>query len=460
MALTLDYTNSQTMKKLNVNGNIYWLKDADLRAIVEGFSDAVYKSVDTTFDKDSVNLATSKAIADYIADEITDLEGAMHFVGVVERQEGETDAQAIARTQTAPAAGDVLVMKDNSKEYIYTGSAWEEVGDQSIYLTIATAAATYVPKTTTIAGIDLQDNITVEELSASSALNLKALAHKDTASGTVSTIDSFGDLTIPAAGTYTVAGNSVAVPKTYDALDVPPAGSVTITPGTAAAATYDKVSGVSISSGSVPEGGTANYTPAGTISLPSLVTTGSVTTTSVATVSDAGTAYTMTSGAVTQGNDSTAKVAIKTVEFAMDGTDAEQLNLSYVPTSTTASGWYTDGVTASGTVSYTAPTLSGSLPTFGTATVADGISDLGSSYNGDPSFTGTGVVLSTSVATSTANATVTQPTFSAAFSGTTKSVTPTVATTENAQAPSGTITLTTTTVSIQTTSSNKTVTVS
>ena len=292
--------------------------------------------------------------------------------------------------------------------------------------------------------------------------SLKALAFKDTASGTVA---------VPK--TYTFAGTaaSVSVSGTTAGSVSETKSTVTVSKASSGTATYtpqgsNAASSVSGSCSVTPSGsisvgtGTANYTPAGTISLPSLVTTGSVTTTSVATVSDAGTAYTMTSGAVTQGNDSTAKVAIKTVEFAMDGTDAEQLNLSYVPTSTTASGWYTDGVTASGTVSYTAPTLSGSLPTFGTATVADGISDLGSSYNGDPSFTGTGVVLSTSVATSTANATVTQPTFTAAFSGTTKSVTPTVATTENAQAPSGTITLTTTTVSIQTTSSNKTVTVS
>ena len=458
MSLTLNYEHNATMKKLNVNGSIYWLKDADLRAIVEGFSNAVYKDVDTTFDEDSVNLVTSKAIGDWVKDQVADIEGAMHFRGIITRQEGETDAAAIARVVTDPAAGDVVVMSDNSKEYIYNGSAWEEVGDQSIYLTIASAAATYVPLTRTIAGIDLQDNISTEELSGTAALNLKALSHKDSAAGTVSTIDSLGDITVVAPGTVAISGSTVAVPKTYNALDVTPAGSVSITASVAAAATYDKVSSVSISSAAAGEGA-ANYTPAGTVSLPAINTTVAVTTAAVATVTNDGTGYSLTGGGVSQGTDSTAKFATKTVEFAMDTTDTEQLNLSYVPTSTTATGWYSDAVTAAGTVTYTGPTLSGALPTFGSAAVATGIDSAGSNYNGDPSFTGTGVVLSTSVATTTANATVTQPTYTAAFTGTSATVTPTVATTESALAD-GSVSLATTTVQIQTTSSAKTVTVS
>ena len=73
--------------------------------------------------------------------DIQSIVGAMHFRGVIERQEGETDAQAIARVVTDPADGDVVIMADNSKEYIYDGTNWKEVGDESLYATKAALQA-------------------------------------------------------------------------------------------------------------------------------------------------------------------------------------------------------------------------------------------------------------------------------------------------------------------------------
>ena len=71
-------------------------------------------------------------------------------------------------------------------------------------------------------------------------------------------------------------------------------------------------------------------------------------------------------------------------------------------------------VTASGAVSYTAPVLSGALPTFGTQGVVTGIT----SASATASFTGNAVDISaTPNATATA-ASVTQPTFTAEFTGT------------------------------------------
>lgn len=65
MAFTPTYEHSTTLKTINVNGSIYWVKDADVRALIATFGDAVLKNVDTTFDDESVNLATSAAIAAY-----------------------------------------------------------------------------------------------------------------------------------------------------------------------------------------------------------------------------------------------------------------------------------------------------------------------------------------------------------------------------------------------------------
>ena len=457
MAFTPTYEHDQTMTKLNVNGSIYWLKDSDLRGIIATFGDAVLKNVDTTFTEDSVNLVTSKAIQDWVEDQISDLVGVMHFRGIITKNESESDAEAIARVITDPAAGDVVVIQGNGKEYIYNGSAWEEVGDQNIYLTIATAAATYVPKTTTVAGIALDHNITVSELEAASALNLKALSHKDSASGTVSTADSIDDITVAKAGEYAVSGDTVAVPQTWNAMDVTPAGSVALTAGTAAAATYDKASSATISASAVGAGQTANYTPAGTVSLPSITAAVTLGKEAVATVTDAGTAYTLSDGAVTKAADTTAKFVKKGVSFAMDTTDTEQLNLAYV--ATTDSEFYTDAVTEAGAITYTKQTISGALPTFGTKDVATSVSSATATYDGDASFSGTGTVIGATLAYETASATDTQPTFTAEFSGTSKSVTPTAATTSDALA-TGSITVASETKSLTLNKTDKTVTVS
>ena len=457
MAFTPTYEHDQTMTKLNVNGSIYWLKDSDLRGIIATFGDAVLKNVDTTFTEDSVNLVTSAAIQAWVEDQISDLVGVMHFRGIITKQQDESDAEAIARVVTDPTAGDVVVIQGNGKEYIYNGSAWEEVGDQNIYLTIATAAATYVPKTTTVAGIALDHNITVSELEAASALNLKALSHKDSASGTVSTADSIDDITVAKAGEYAVSGDTVAVPQTWNAMDVTPAGSVALTAGTAAAATYDKASSATISASAVGAGQTANYTPAGTVSLPSITAAVTLGKEAVATVTDAGTAYTLSDGGVTKAADTTAKFVKKGVSFAIDGTDAEQLNLAYVATTDTE--FYTDAVTEAGAITYTKQTISGALPTFGTKDVATSVSSATATYDGDASFSGTGTVIGATLAYETASATVTQPTFTAEFSGTSKSVTPTAATTSDALA-TGSITVASETKSLTLNKTDKTVTVS
>ena len=99
-------------------------------------------------------LVSAAQVATFVAAEIAGLEGAMHFRGVITRQTGETDAEAIARVITDPEAGDTVVMSDNAKEYVYDGTTWREVGDEG----------EFVKKTTTIAGVDLQDNITKTEL--------------------------------------------------------------------------------------------------------------------------------------------------------------------------------------------------------------------------------------------------------------------------------------------------------
>lgn len=88
--------------------------------------------------------------------EIKLLQGAMHFVGVSETNPAE--GATIPSHEGAFKAGDVCLW--GVKEFIYDGATWHEIGDEGLYVT----------KATTIAGVDLQDNISKTELL--SALNV------------------------------------------------------------------------------------------------------------------------------------------------------------------------------------------------------------------------------------------------------------------------------------------------
>ena len=309
----------------------------------------------------------------------------------------------------------------------------------------------------TIAGIDLKDDITAEEMKT--ALGLKALAYKDTASGSVDVIDTINNITVGKAGEYNVAGQTtVDVAQTFTALDVTPAGNITVNAGTAAAATYQKTTAATISASDVGDGQSANYTPAGTVSLPSLTAGVTLQGVNVPTVTDAGTSYSLTPGSVSKAEDTASKFVKKGVSFSVDEGD-EALTLSYV--ANTDSEFYSDALTATGAVDYTAPVLSGSLPTFGTQEVAAKTGATATAnYDGDATFTGTGTILGAALTYVTDNAAVTQPTFTANFEGTSKSVTPTAATTAAVAQAGGKITVAEQDTAITHTTKKATVTVS
>ncbi|MBO7536567.1 MAG: hypothetical protein J6T34_05480, partial [Bacilli bacterium] len=244
------------------------------------------------------------------------------------------------------------------------------------------------------------------------------------------------------------------VPATYTALDVPPAGSVELTAGTAAAASYDKTTSVAISAAAPVEGtSVANYTPAGSVTVTDVTVTPS--NVSVATVTDAGTAYQLQAGSMTQAADTTDTFATEgvVVSIGVDNSGSggadESETLIITAASTTAA------VVASGSVTYVDPQLSGSLPTFGSQSVVSGIA----SASAQASFSGTGTVLSASPAYTATSATVTQPTFTAEFTGTSKTVTPVAATTVSAAGTDGEVTVTSETLTPSATSTEKTVSV-
>ena len=426
--MTQTYANNDNvLSKVKFGNTTYYLKDAAVRSILDTFGDVVTCNVATSIADNGTGLVTADQVYDYVGRQI----GA---IGTALNLRSESDhTQVPTSGENAVAAGDFVVESDG-KEWLFDGTEWREVGDESAY----------VPKTYTIAGIDLADSITKSELQ--SALELGALAYKNSGSVKVTTIDSFNAISVADSGEYDVVATSVSVPATYSALDVTPAGSVSIEAGVAAAASYDKVSSVAISAAAPVEGtSVANYTPAGTVTVSNVTVTPS--NVSVATVTDAGTAYQLQAGSCTKAADSTDSFATEGVTVSIDSQDTEML--VFTAASTTAA------VVASGAVTYVDPVLSGSLPTFGSQSVVSGIQ----SASADASFSGTGTVLSASPAYTTTAATMTQPTFTGSFTGTSKSVTPAVATTVSAAGTDGKVTVSSKNVTPTATSTEKTVSV-
>ena len=420
------YTHTPVLSKVKLGNTTYYLKDADVRAILDTFGNIVTSDKSTSlsnFVADDTSIPTAGQVYDYVGRQV----GA---IGTALNLRSEADHTQIPTTgENAAAAGDFVVESDG-KEWLYDGTGWREVGSENAY----------VVKTFTIAGVDMQDNITAAELQT--ALGLKALAYKDNGSVAITTVDSINSFTTGKAGAYNVSASTVSVPATYDALDVTPAGSVTLTAGTAAAASYDKTSSITVSAATPSNEQTANYTPAGDVTVTSVTVTPS--TASVATVTSSGTAYQLTAGSCSQAADTTSTFATEGLTAAIDQTDTEMLVFSAAGTGS--------AVTASGAVTYTDPVLSGSLPTFGSESVVTGIT----SASAIASFTGEGTLISASPAYTATAATMTQPTFTAAFEGTSKSVTPSVATTVSAAGTDGAVTVDSETITPTFTSSEKT----
>lgn len=311
MAINPVYPHDSVISKVQVGSTVYYMKDADLRSIVNAFGNATAEDVAVSIANGGTGLTTSDQVYDFVIDQIGGLGTVLNLLTA-------SDHTAVS----TPKKGDFVVESDG-KEWLYDGSAWREVGDETAY----------VLKTTTIAGIDLQDSITATELK--NALSLKALAYADTASVTVS--DYATGIT---GASYTPAGSvSVTLDQTSTAAtlttgDYTPAGSVSVTldqTSTAASLTkgdYTPAGTVSVSLDQTATAATltkGDYTPAGSVSI---------------SADNSGTQISGTnaSSAVTI-TPSTSAFAVEGVTAAMDTTDTEMLVLTAASTSSAWTGY-------------------------------------------------------------------------------------------------------------------------
>lgn len=357
------YTNTPVLSKVKIGEQTYWLKDADVRAILDTFGTIVTYNVSTSALDVNESIPNAGQIKAYLESQIQGLTGAMHFAGVVIREGEENDLEALARKFPDAKSGDVAVMQDNKKEYVYDGTTWRELGDEGLYLTKADAEATYVPKTATIAGVDLQDNIEANELET--ALGLGDLAKKDSVTTTLT--DYANGIT---GASYTPAG-TVSVTLSQTATKVASAGK--FTPAGTVAGNVTATGTVAIAADN--ENG---FQVTGTVAAPTVTVTPQ--TVEIRGITGVGTLPSYTAAQYTAPSVTESKSAFATAGMvaAVDGTDTEMLVISAAGTAEalTSTGFnagsFTDGQFSTGTLPtiaeptavMTGATASASAPTF------------------------------------------------------------------------------------------------
>ena len=358
----------------NVGGVNYNLKDAAATAklktligeqTVQELGAAAWKAVAANISDTDEGLPTAKKVKEYVDAQV----GTIHNFDVV------IDATGTASGPSVAASADTmykiyLVPDGNAEagsyiEYITIRSGetykWEAIGSTK------TSLDGYVEKTQKIAGLTLNKDITVAELQT--ALELKAFAYAAKGTATVAAKTVKG---VKATGTST---GSLTGAMDYTATEISSTGKVTAT---------GSITGSAISGGSIavtlkdaeaataatvtaeaykPAGSvTSNFVAdankgvaiAGTVSKPTATVTPATAT--VQEMKTPGTAYSITAGSVEKAADTKSAFATEGVTASVDEV-SETLTFTAAGTS--------QAVTASGAVDYTAPVLSGALPTFG-----------------------------------------------------------------------------------------------
>ena len=358
----------------NVGGVDYNLKDAAATAklktllgehAVEALGAAAWKALAASISDSDEGLPTAKKVKEYVDAQV----GTIHNFDVVIDATGTEAGPSVAAS--ANTMYKIYLVPDTNAEagsyieYITIKSGetykWEAIGSTR------TSLDGYVEKSQTIAGLTLNKDITVAELQT--ALELKAFAYAAKGTATVAAKTVKG---VKATGTST---GSLTGAMDYTATEISSTGKVTAT---------GSVTGSAISGGSIAvtlkdaEAATAAtvtaeaYKPAGsvtsnfvadankgvaiegTVSKPTATVTPSTAT--VQEMKDAGTEYSITTGSVSKASDTKSAFATEGVTASVNE-DTETLTFTAAGTS--------QAVTASGAVNYTAPVLSGKLPTFG-----------------------------------------------------------------------------------------------
>ncbi|PWL40658.1 MAG: hypothetical protein DBY43_06615 [Clostridiaceae bacterium] len=377
---------NKLLSVFNVGGVDYNLKDAAATAklntllgeqTVKELGAAAWKAVAATISGEGlVDASVVKAYVDSQVGQIHNFDVVIDAAGTTTGPSVAASADTMYKIYLVPsddaAAGGYIeyITIRSGAEGAYT-YAWEAIGNTKVSLT------GYVPTTTTIATIALDHNITVTELQT--ALGLKAFARADKGTATVASQTVSG---VKATGTST---GSLTGTMAYDETDITSTGTVTATGSVTGSAISDGTIAVTLKDAATATAANVTataYKPAGTVettftaaaedavgavSFGGVVSkpTAKVTpaTATIKGMKDAGTAYSITKGSVEKAADTKSAFATEGVTASVNE-DTETLTFAAAGTS--------QAVTAAGDVTYTAPALSGALPTFEDATVMTG----------------------------------------------------------------------------------------
>lgn len=335
------------------NGTTVTLKDAQGRADMttilgghelEALGAAAWKAVAANISGEGlVDAATVKAYVEAQIKTIPEFD-------VVIVADGEELPAASADTfhkiylKKASATG---IAQNIYKEYITVKNgdtySWELIGDTAIDV------SGKVDKTTTIAGIALDKNITVEQLQNALKLGGMAYADKASGSGTVQTIDSITMKEVTVAGNATVT--SKAANATLTKANYTPAGTISgsaISGGSIAVTLKDSTTKTEA------ELSTIAYTPAGTIAAKE---GGSFSALKTATLGEV-----ETGGVLVEGTVSAPAITLTseeaTVATGLTGGSKASFKEGVFTPAAFQEGFYTAGQAATWTgASYNAPTM-------------------------------------------------------------------------------------------------------
>lgn len=368
--------DNKLLSKVVINGSTYDLKDAVARTkvetligshAVEALGAAAWQAVAANISGTGlIDAATVKSYVDSQVGQVHSFDVVIDAAGTAAGPSVTASADTMYKIYMVPdeqaSAGAYIewITIRSGAEGAYT-YAWEKIGSTK------TDLSGYVSNEIKIAGLQLNKDITVAELQ--NALGLKAFAYADKGTATVAAQTVQG---VKATGTST---GSITGAMAYTATNIESTGKVTA----AGSVTGDAIKGGSIAvtlkdaeaataatvtteaykpAGSVNSSFVADadngVAIAGTVSKPTATVTPATAT--VQEMKTTGTAYSITEGAVEKAADAKSAFATEGVVATVDEAN-ETLTFTAAGTS--------QAVTASGDVEYTAPVLSGALPTFG-----------------------------------------------------------------------------------------------
>lgn len=196
--------NLPVISKLTVGDKVYYLKDAEVRALLATLGDAAQKNVAAGVAADEAGLVTGAQVHAAIAA----VSSALQFVGKYDSLE------AASASGKEFKDGDIILV--GVKEYIRFEGAWIELGDEGIYAL----------KSVTIGTQTLANNIDLAVLKTD--LGLGALAYKASAEGTVAGETISGvKATGVSTGEIAVALDQTSTAATLTKSDYTPEGTIT-----------------------------------------------------------------------------------------------------------------------------------------------------------------------------------------------------------------------------------------